>query len=336
MSQGNFFAVGKEQFKKACTLGIRPAVAFLVMARGTLKDNATTSWSAQSVFIYTGMAWRRATEAIEALVDNNLVEVLKAGKKPRYKLTKPKDVEDLIWLPNTLVDGAGKESPPIRRLRERGELDLLQKFIELYSIHDLTSDGGLPRTLVRVDYERVRIAPHGPFVIYGFTGANATATSVGLLSSYTNVKDDNGNKGAWVILKPLCDMGLIDRVEYMVESSDYEAEFLYPLNAETKEAMSFLSAGLAVSGGDGFARQIDRYWPLVGLAVKELISPTLVGVFRLHYRPKTAKTTVWYATEQGQTERFVEGINKLYGIESAPNVDINGFQVSSREINGHQ
>ena len=53
MRQGNFFAIGAVVFGKACELGMRPAVALLVMARGTLKDQATTSWSAQAVFDYT-------------------------------------------------------------------------------------------------------------------------------------------------------------------------------------------------------------------------------------------------------------------------------------------
>lgn len=330
MSKGNFFAIGAKEFAQACELGIRPAVALLVMARGTLKDNATTSWSAQSVFNYTGMAWRRAQSAIELLIEEGLVEQLKEGKKPRYKLKKPQEVEDFIWLPNELVDGAGNETPPIRRLRERDELELLQKFIELYSIHDLTADGGLPRSLVRVSFERTTIAPHKPFVIYGFKQKEITASSVGLLRDYGNAVDEEDNRGAWVILKPLWDMGLIERVNYMVESSDHESEFLYQLNEETTEAMSFFAGMLNATGGDGFARKIENFWPLVGLAIKDLKKATLVGIFRLRYRPKTAKTTVWYASEREQTEKFVNGINKLCGVSDANDVDINDIQGSSK------
>lgn len=329
MSKGNFFAVGAKEFAQACELGIRPAVALLVMARGTLKDNATTSWSAQSVFNYTGMAWRRAQSAIELLIEEGLVEQLKEGKKPRYKLKKPQEVEDFIWLPNELVDGAGNETPPIRRLRERGELGLLQKFIELYSIHDLTADGGLPRAMVRTSFERTKIGLHGPFAMYGFQKKETTANAIEPLTEFNGAVDEDNNRGAWVILKPLLNMGLIECVNYMVESDDYESEFLYQINDETTEAMDFFTGMLDVSGGEGFARQIYKFYPLVGLAIQDLKHATLVGVFRLRYRPKTAKTTVWHATERGQTEAFVAGIKKLCGIEEK-DVDINDLQSSSK------
>jgi|GEM_PF-1481392 len=332
MSQGNFFAVGAAEFSRACELGLRPAVAFLVLARGTLKDHSTTSWSAQAIFTYTGMAWRRASLAIDELIDANLVAVTKAGKKPRYKLCKPKETADFLWLPNELIDGAGTETPPLRRLRERGELFLLRRFIELYGIQDLTADGGLPRTLVRTDYEREKICPIAEFIAYGFKESQTTASAKGIFADCLEVEDDDGNKGAWTVLSPLLKMGLIEQVTYMAESSDYESELLYPLNDLTKEATYGLLPYFDATGGAGFASKIEKFFPLVGVAIRDLNDPTLVGVFRLVYRPKTAKTTVWYATEQGLTERFAQGMNRLLGLD----VDINDVQGNSMKINGYQ
>ena len=332
MSQGNFFAIGADEFSKACELGLRPAVALLVLACGTQKDNSTTSWSAQAVFNHTGMAWRRAIDAIEELVKADLVSVIKTGKKPRYKLSKPTDMDSFIWLPREIIEGAGNETPPVRRLRERGNALLLQKFIELYSVHDLTADGGLPRTLVRIDYERVVIGPCGVFVMYGFKNKATTATSIGPLKSLNGIEDDDKNKGAWVVLNPLYQMGLLEIVTYMAESSDYESELLYQVNDETYEAMIQLSCYLDQGGGQGFSRSLEAHLPAAGLAVRDLKDATMIGVYRLRYRPKTAKTTVWYATQQAQTERFVVGVQKLCGLD----VDIKGFQGSSKEINGYQ
>ena len=332
MSQGNFFAIGAAEFSKACELGLRPAVALLVLACGTQKDNSTTSWSAQAVFNHTGMAWRRSTDAIDELVSANLVSVIKAGKKPRYKLSKPADMDSFIWLPREIIEGAGNETPPVRRLRERGDATLLQKFIELYAFHDLTADGGLPRTLVRIDYERKIIGPCGVFVMYGFKKGDTTANPIGPLRSLHGAEDEDRNKGAWVVLNPLWKMGLLEVVTYMAESSDYESEFLYPVNDDTYEAMTLLSSHLGLGGGEGFSRSLDAHLPDVGLVIRDLNDPSMVGVFRLRYRPKTAKTTVWYATEQAQTERFVAGVRKLCGLD----VDINDVQGSSREIKGFQ
>ena len=279
------------------------------------------------------MAWRRAKEAIQTLEEAGLVTTLKTGKKPRYKLAKPKETEDFLWLPNELIDGAGEEVPPVRRLRERGDVFLLRKFIELYGAQDLTSEGGLPRTLARATYKRDRLCATGAFVVYGFKSENPTATATGVFSECLGMTDESGNQGGWVVLNPLRLMGLIEEVAYMAESSDYESELLYPLNESTQEATYGLVPFFDASGGAGFARKIEQFWPLVGIAVRSLNDPVLIGVFRLVYRPKTAKTTVWYANEQGLTERFVQGMNKMLGLSD---VDINGFQGSSMEINGYQ
>ncbi|HDS1734138.1 hypothetical protein [Pseudomonas sp. BP8] len=334
MSQGNFFAVGAAEFERACDLGLRPAVALLVMARGTLKDQATTSWSAQAIFDNTGMAWRRAKEAIQALIEAKIVTQLKAGKMPRYKLSKPKDTDGFIWLPNEIVDGAGNEVPPVRRLRERGDAFLFRKFIQLYGAQDLTADGGLPRTLVRSVYSREKICPVGAFVVYGFKHETTSCSAVGVLAECNGQEDDDGNKGGWIVLTPLHSMGLIEEGRYMTESEDHESEILYPMNADTEEATYGLVPFFDLNGGAGFARKIEIYHPLVGIALRDLNAPTLIGVFRLVYRPKTAKTTVWYASEQGLTERFVQGMNMMLGLSD--DVDINGFQGSSMEIKGYQ
>ena len=70
---GKFFAVGRPQFIQACHLGMNPAVAFLVMARGTRADNSTTSWSALAIDNYSGVARRRAKKAIELLTNEGCI-----------------------------------------------------------------------------------------------------------------------------------------------------------------------------------------------------------------------------------------------------------------------
>lgn len=116
----------------------------------------------------------------------------------------------------------------------------------------------------------------------------------------------------------------------MTESEDHESEILYPMNADTEEATYGLVPFFDLNGGAGFARKIEIHHPLVGVAIRDLNAPAMIGVFRLVYRPKTAKTTVWYATEQGVTERFVQGMARLVG------VDINDLQGDSMVVNGNQ
>lgn len=311
---GNFFAVGRGQIKKAFTLGLNPGVAFLVMARGTGKDNSTTAWSAEAISKCTGMSWRRAKEAIGTLKDNCLTTVTGSQKSPRYKLTKPADDADLIWLPNELVTGAGNEVPPVQRLRERQDAMLLHKFIQLYHLHDLTGDGGLPRKYARQNFKRDTITSTGKFILYRFTPLDETANSQDIFEELNGKTDDEGNKGAWIVIAPLVRMGLIEKALYMVESDNYESELLYPVNDETGDALYGLSGHFEASGATGFSLSIINNLPYVGLALREQKSATMVGVYRLKYRPKTSRTAAWWGGEQEQVKHFVEGIDKMCGV----------------------
>lgn len=310
MNHGNFFAIGADEFAAACELGMRPAVSLLVMARGTGKDNATTSWSAQAIFERSGIAWRRAKEAIEVLAAADIIKVLKKGKTPRYKISKPKDDSKLIWLPNELVDGAGNEVPPITKLREAGELPLLQKFIELYAEHDIDNDGGLSRNLVWQTYSREIICPIGPFILYGFEPKKTLAKAAGPLAVFNGAEDADGNKGAWIILSPLLALGLLQKVSYMAESDEHDSELIYPVNDETSQAVGVVHNWLEENGGEGFARQIGFYEG-IGLAPKHIGKAAMVGLFRMTYRPKTGKTSRWWALERDQTEAMVANVDAI-------------------------
>jgi hypothetical protein len=295
--KGEFFSIGKGQFLNACELGMNPAIALLILARGTGADNVTTSWSALAVFNHSGMARRRAREAIDSLIDSAMLKLVKGGTKPRYKLNKPKNKDLLLWLPNALIDGVGKEVPPITKLRESCSVELLEKFIELYDEQDLETDGGIPRSIARVEYDRTRICSVGPFILYGFHERATLAAAGGILAEYFGVEDEYGNLGAWTILKPLIDMGLIQCVTYIAESAEMESELIYPVNAETNDALESLIYWLEESGGVGYAFKA-REFEYHGIAMEHIKQATMVGLLRMTYRPKTSKTSRWWARDR--------------------------------------
>ncbi len=55
---GRFFAIYKDQWPKVCALGLNPAVAYLVMACGTGRDNRRTVWSVNAIEKYSGVVSR--------------------------------------------------------------------------------------------------------------------------------------------------------------------------------------------------------------------------------------------------------------------------------------
>jgi hypothetical protein len=69
-----------------CALGLNEAVSYLVQARGTARDNRTTTWSVESIERYTGISRHRAAAALKALQANGFTKLLRAGTKPKYDL----------------------------------------------------------------------------------------------------------------------------------------------------------------------------------------------------------------------------------------------------------
>ena len=63
-----FFAVDKRSWVAACDLGMQAAVAYLVLATGTGRDNRT-SWSTNAIERCTGIGRKRAKAAIGKLTE---------------------------------------------------------------------------------------------------------------------------------------------------------------------------------------------------------------------------------------------------------------------------
>jgi hypothetical protein len=75
---------------------MNPATAYLVMARGTGRDNQTTAWSVRAIEKYTGMSRGKAKDALGVLKSANLVGVLRDSTKPKYVLLPAQQVPDLL------------------------------------------------------------------------------------------------------------------------------------------------------------------------------------------------------------------------------------------------
>ena len=306
MSAAGFFAIGPTEWATACGLGLNPAVALLVLARGSGRDNSTTSWSAEAVANHTGLSWRRAKAAIEAIEGAKLASIARCGARPSRKLAIPKDLERALWLPNTLVDGAANETPPVARLRQSQNVQHLQAFIELYGTQDLAGDGGLPRNLIWKPYTRQRICDTGQFTVWGFSQAEngkRYCNQSGPLARF-NPKDGDGS--AWHFLTAMERMGLLETVSYLAEGESPDAELIHPLTGDA-EADHVLEAAelLPTRMPDWFDRKSEQF-DYVLPVIRHIAAPAIVGVSRLVYRPHTKLTAAWYARHRDTCGRFAK------------------------------
>jgi DNA-binding MarR family transcriptional regulator len=99
---GDFFAIDRRVWAHVCNLGLTPAIAYLVMARGSGRDNRTTAWSVNAIEKYTGIGRPRAKMAIKILEEKGIVRGDHTNQtKPRYSLTPAHEIPgcDLIHPP---------------------------------------------------------------------------------------------------------------------------------------------------------------------------------------------------------------------------------------------
>jgi hypothetical protein len=107
--RGGFFAVDRRTWARACSSGLNAAVAYLVLARGTARDNRTTAWSVQAVEKYTSISRGRAQQALELLAGNGLVEVLREGTRPKYLMRPAHEVPGCEGYPPPALDDLEEE-----------------------------------------------------------------------------------------------------------------------------------------------------------------------------------------------------------------------------------
>lgn len=83
-----FFAIDRRTWAEACNLGMNAAVAYLVLAQGTSRNNRSTSWSVTSLRHHVGISWERGKPAIEQLIKAGIIchAPSHSKSKPRYDL----------------------------------------------------------------------------------------------------------------------------------------------------------------------------------------------------------------------------------------------------------
>ncbi|HJS84628.1 MAG TPA: hypothetical protein VJ779_04145 [Acetobacteraceae bacterium] len=83
---------------------MNPAVAYLVLARGSGPDQRTTSWSVHAIEERTSVARPRAKKAIESLERASLVRITQRGTRPRYYIVPAHEVPGCEGYPPPALD----------------------------------------------------------------------------------------------------------------------------------------------------------------------------------------------------------------------------------------
>jgi hypothetical protein len=309
-----FFAVDRSAWAKVCDLGsMNAAVAYLVMARGALKDHRTTSWSTNAIEGRTDISRLRARAAIQALI-GNLVRQDEGGKRPRYYLLPDGDNEpEWIWLPDALVDAAAGETSPVELVREAADVWALRLLVDLYFEQSLQFDGGVHWRKIRQRYLREKVGERGEYIIWGFSEGLIAVWQEKIAKPFLTGKSDryevNGVKQTrdsgltsfWKSLTTLHDLGLFRFIGHLINSDTDDGEVMHPC------AMTYGEPGECdiASAAHQAARSMLTDWQraksrdLMLVPVKKHIADVqLVGLLRLTYRAQTSATSAWFQPQE--------------------------------------
>src|SRR3954447_5303817 len=93
-SRGGFFAVDRRAWAQVCRLGMNPATAYLVLARGTGGDNRTTKWPTNAIEQRTAISRSRAAGAIADLEQAKAIVRDPASRRdrPKYKIAPAHEI----------------------------------------------------------------------------------------------------------------------------------------------------------------------------------------------------------------------------------------------------
>ncbi|HME29232.1 MAG TPA: hypothetical protein VKE53_05145 [Pseudolabrys sp.] len=80
-----FFAIDRGAFRCAAVSGLNSAIAHLLMARGTGRDNRKTQWSVHSIEQRTGISRPNAARAVTDLLKRGIWKKVRDGKHPIYE-----------------------------------------------------------------------------------------------------------------------------------------------------------------------------------------------------------------------------------------------------------
>lgn len=300
--RGQFFAVDAQTIEAACDQGPLQALAYLVMAAGSGRDQVTTGWSAEAVRRYTGMRWTRAKAAVDALMDVGLVTQTKGKGRPRYKLTKP---TSNVWLPVTLVTGVGTEDPPLARMRRLHDPNAVRVLVRLYAVNDVQEEAGIPVRVLRDVYTRERVAEYGNLTIWRFDCDTSYASPSEPLDGID--RDD-----WWPILNNIQRTGLLYSVPWLFDADPAHGEPIHPVAGDeiTDELVEFLEqVAERMPSVDHAAEIADVLVPVS----RSIPDPAVVGVYQLRYLPRAGYTLAGLSDHKESTRRAVQMLRQATG-----------------------
>lgn len=304
------------------------------------KARELVQWLTEKKLIYTPEAWHNKTKEKIPEIPHKL-----------YPITfvlddfKSKDTE-WVWFPNTLVDGHGKFTQPLKRLKQCGDI-VARTLLLMYSMDDMEQYGGV--SPVKAVYKSYEMQHHATTHDFAFWEADAQASlaweffyipALGLkVFSENKKKQEEEIKPFWDALRTLESRGFIYEVVTVMdgEANSQDARPIYELkirarHGETNPAeqgfadrINKIFENIGITGIADAAGRFNGKYPVLSRAG---IKPYVTGIYRLRFRVSNPKNysvgDSWKRIGKDQRDMLeeIEQLEKMLGMtaQKAENV----------------
>lgn len=220
--------------------------------------------------------------------------------KTRFRAAEP----ELVWLPNTMVDGFSEGDGPLARVRQIQDPKALLLLMDCYHYANLAEDGGLPWQSVRRTFKRLKIWEQGHFTVWGFVRGSAAGAWDPLFTRFRGKDNDEASAALWRTYDALKSAGLIEEVGYVVEGLTPGAQAIHPYalpgSGEPEEQAvrtAAHEAGKRMLAPGKYEWAADQLGPSLWLCPirSHVTGAELIGIVRPVHRPHTKRTAAWAA-----------------------------------------
>lgn len=215
----------------------------------------------------------------------------------------PREQGKPIWLPNEIVNGVGGDLAPIERIRQNGDVMLLRLFIDLYSMHELDTWGGVHPGIMFAKFDEVYRVAVGNLGVLAWVPSNSGTWVVGLrnpvIAVHLSVRDP-GWTPLFVRISRLCELGLMEFVPHVVDG-DGMVMYACPQAIGDSHVGGLLverelGAAARAAASSIVTRSGDKGIPansIVAIVPTYVDKAKLIGIARLKLRPRTGATAGW-------------------------------------------
>lgn len=318
--KAGFFCVSPEHVYQLTNASAEAFCAYLVLSNGTTGNNSTTSWSSQSVSVYCGCRWATAKTAIEELLELGIIKKdpeRSTPKSPKWRiLDNSTSMDDRIWLPKSLVEGAQKVAPyPLQALREADDPLLIRLLMDLYAAHDLIGAGGVDPGKLCGKYKAEVIGESGPNKAWGFSCEKDFIWPA--LSEIHKGSNHESVHPVWGRLRSLQSLGFVKSTQVLMNKEGGDPMLCIGETKEEQHARCLLVAKAHELCTE--RAKLNSNHSIVLPIPAHIKEPVLQGIFRLVYRPQTKATTVWWAQTIAMNQVYLSRFGLLDKYEESIN-----------------